>query len=134
MMQNASLMSPEELIAWEKEEVGSPFLRTPPFKKRKGIEFPCKNLFGDFLHVDSVADELGLHDNWLYEGAKYVVWKKKKGRSMVKVTRKRKHQYYKKINRFKKVHGKRVSVEVGKGRLGGLVALNDHEVDDDPQL
>ncbi|GKF99516.1 hypothetical protein Tco_0301207, partial [Tanacetum coccineum] len=67
-MQNAGLMSPEELIAWEKEEVGSPLLRTHPFKKRKGVEFPCKNLFGDFLHVDSVANELGLHDNWLYEG------------------------------------------------------------------
>ncbi|GJY69509.1 hypothetical protein Tco_0472491 [Tanacetum coccineum] len=145
MMQNAGLMSPEELIAWEKEEAGSPF----------------------------VADELGLHDNWLYEGLSLdgpidvggpsmyvdetvvcdshslpdiqkecfansvpldsvganvqVVLKKKKGRSMIKVTRKRKHQYYKKINRFLKVHGKRVSVEVGKGRLGGLVALNDHE-------
>ncbi|GKE52486.1 hypothetical protein Tco_1487642, partial [Tanacetum coccineum] len=92
----------------------------------------------DFLHVDSVAD-----DNWLYEGLSLdalidvggqVVLKKKNGRSMVKVTRKRKHQYYKKINRFIKVHGKRVSVEAGKGRLGGLVALNDHEVDDDPQL
>ncbi|GJY95662.1 hypothetical protein Tco_0512023 [Tanacetum coccineum] len=181
MMQNAGLMSLEELITWEKEEAGSPFLRTPPLKnRRKGIEFPCKNLFGDFLHVDSVADELGLHDNWLYEGLSLdgpidvggpsmyvdetvvcdghslpdiqkecfansvpsdsvganlqVVLKKKKGRSMVKVTRKRKHQYYKKINRFMKVRGKRVSVEAGKGRLGGLVALNDHEVDDDPQL
>ncbi|GJS31435.1 phospholipase-like protein, partial [Tanacetum coccineum] len=128
MMQNAGLMSPEELIAWEKEEAGSPLLRTPPLKRRrKGVEFPCKNLFGDFLHVDSVADELGLHDNWLYEGLSLdgpidvggqvcanlqVVLKKKKGRSMVKVTRKRKHQYYKKINRFRKVRGKRVSVEV----------------------
>ncbi|GJV67307.1 hypothetical protein Tco_1482816 [Tanacetum coccineum] len=151
MMQNAGLMSPEELIAWEKEEAGSPF----------------------------VADELGLHDNWLYEGlsldgpidvggpSMYVdetivcdghslpdiqkeyfsnsvpldsvgvnlqVVLKKKGRSMVKVTRKTKHQYYKKINRFMKVRGKRVSVEAGKGRLGGLVALNDYEVDDDQQL
>nr|GEY17772.1 phospholipase-like protein [Tanacetum cinerariifolium] len=114
-------------------------------RQRMGVEFPCKNLFGDFLHVDNVADELGLHDNQLFEGlnldgpidvrgAKYVVLKKKKGRSMVKVTRKRKHQYYKKINRFRKVYGKRVSVEAGQGRLGGLVALNDHEVDDDPQL
>ncbi|GKB93591.1 hypothetical protein Tco_0979728 [Tanacetum coccineum] len=160
MMQNACLMSPEELISWEKEEAGPPVLRTPQ-QRRKGIEFPCKNLFGDFLHVDSVVDELGMHDNWLYEGLSldgpidvggqkecfansvpldsvganvHVVLKKKNGKSMVKVTRKRKHQYYKKINRFMKVHGKRVSVEVGKGRLGGLVALNDHEVDDDPQL
>ncbi|GJZ69749.1 hypothetical protein Tco_0633299 [Tanacetum coccineum] len=164
MMQNACLMSSEEHIAWEKEEAGSPVLRIPPLKqRRKGIEFPCKNLFGDFLHV---ADALGMHDNWLYEGLSLdgpidvggpsmyvdetvvcdshslpdiqkecfansvpldsvcanvqVVLKKKKGRSMVKVTRKRKYQYYKKINRFLKVHGKRVSVEVGKGRLGGL--------------
>ncbi|GKB49096.1 reverse transcriptase domain-containing protein [Tanacetum coccineum] len=135
MMQNACLMSPEELIAWEKEEAGSPVLRTPPLKqRRKGIEFPCKNLFGDFLHVDSVADELGMHDNWLYEGLSLdgpidvggqvcanvqVVLKKKKGRSMVKVTRKRKHQYYKKINRFMKVCGKRVSVEVDQRVLIG---------------
>nr|GEV43642.1 phospholipase-like protein [Tanacetum cinerariifolium] len=58
-----------------------------------------------------------------------VVLKKKNGRSMVKGTRKRKHQYYKKINKFRKVHGKRVSVKAGKRRLGGLVALNDHEKD-----
>ncbi|GJW93445.1 hypothetical protein Tco_0173117 [Tanacetum coccineum] len=97
---------------------------------------------------ENVADELGMHDNWLYEGLSLdglidvrgpsanlqVVLNKKKGRSMVKVTRKRKHQYYKKINRFTKVHGKRISVEAGKGRMSGLVALNDHEVDDDPQL
>nr|GEW17359.1 phospholipase-like protein [Tanacetum cinerariifolium] len=91
----------------------------------------------------SVANELGLHDNWLYEGLSLdgpidvggqVVLNKKKGRSMIKVTRKRKHHYYKKINRFRKVYGKRVSLEADKGRLGGLVALNDHEVDDDPQL
>ncbi|GKC46089.1 hypothetical protein Tco_1063811 [Tanacetum coccineum] len=68
-MKNAGLMSPEEFIAWGIKEAGSPLLRTPPLEKRtKGIEFPCKNLFGDFLHVDSVADELCLHDNWLYEG------------------------------------------------------------------
>nr|GEX07020.1 phospholipase-like protein [Tanacetum cinerariifolium] len=74
---------------------------------------------------ENVGDELGLHDNWLYEGLSLdgpidvegqVVLKKKKGRSMVKVTRKRKHQYYKKINGFRKVRGKRVSVEAGKGR------------------
>ncbi|GJW53239.1 hypothetical protein Tco_0097324 [Tanacetum coccineum] len=84
MMQNAGLMSLEELIAWGKKEAGSPF----------------------------IADKLGLHDNWLYKGLSLdglidaggqVVLKKKKGRSMVKVTRKRKHQYYKKINRFMKV-------------------------------
>nr|GEW16497.1 phospholipase-like protein [Tanacetum cinerariifolium] len=96
------------------------------------------------LHPLSVSDESGLHDNWLYEGlsldgpidvgGQVVLKKKKNGRSMVKVTRNRKHQYYKKINMFRKVRGKRVSVESGEGRLGGLVALNDHEVDDDPQL
>ncbi|GJU05469.1 hypothetical protein Tco_1121899 [Tanacetum coccineum] len=69
IMQNACLMSLEELITWEKEEAGSPVLRTPLLKqRRKGIKFPCKNLFDDFLHVDSVADKLGLHDNWLYKG------------------------------------------------------------------
>ncbi|GJQ96210.1 hypothetical protein Tco_0007349 [Tanacetum coccineum] len=29
---------------------------------------------------------------------------------------------------------KKGRIEVGKGRLGGLVALNDHEVDGDPQF
>ncbi|GKC56903.1 hypothetical protein Tco_1084501, partial [Tanacetum coccineum] len=81
-----------------------------------------KECFANSVPLDSVGINLQL------------VLKKKKGRSMVKVTRKRKHQYYKKINRFMKIHGKRVSVEAGKGRLGGLVALNDHEVDDDLQL
>nr|GEV13091.1 reverse transcriptase domain-containing protein [Tanacetum cinerariifolium] len=48
----------------EKEEAGSPYLRTPALKpRRKGIEFPCKNMFGKFLHCDSVADEVILHDD-----------------------------------------------------------------------
>nr|GFA21255.1 hypothetical protein [Tanacetum cinerariifolium]GFA25994.1 hypothetical protein [Tanacetum cinerariifolium] len=43
--------------------------KTPPLKpRRKGIEFPCKNLFGDFLHCDEVAEEVVLYDNWKYEG------------------------------------------------------------------
>ncbi|GJV82891.1 hypothetical protein Tco_1522789 [Tanacetum coccineum] len=65
-----SAMSPHELVEWAEQEAGSPYLRTPPIKpRRKGIEFPCKNLFGDFfLHCDSVADEIVLHDNWKYEG------------------------------------------------------------------
>ncbi|GJW14398.1 hypothetical protein Tco_0018531 [Tanacetum coccineum] len=66
---DACSMSPRELVEWEQQEAGSPYLRTPPLKpRRKGIEFPCKNLFGDFLHCDSVADELVLHDDWQYEG------------------------------------------------------------------
>ncbi|GJX00887.1 hypothetical protein Tco_0184800 [Tanacetum coccineum] len=66
---DASAMSPQELVEWAEQEAGSPYLRTPPIKpRRKGIEFPCKNLFGDFLHCDSVADEIVLHDNWKYEG------------------------------------------------------------------
>ncbi|GKB13048.1 hypothetical protein Tco_0846971 [Tanacetum coccineum] len=36
--------------------------------KNSPSEFPCKNLFGDFLHCDSVTDELVLDDNWKYEG------------------------------------------------------------------
>ncbi|GJZ16398.1 hypothetical protein Tco_0552075 [Tanacetum coccineum] len=52
----------------EQQKAGSPYLRTPPLKpRRKGIEFPCKNLFGDYSHCDSVADEVVLHDNWQYE-------------------------------------------------------------------
>ncbi|GJS15574.1 hypothetical protein Tco_0410046 [Tanacetum coccineum] len=66
---DACSMSPYELIEWEQQEAGSPYLRTPHLKpRRKGIEFPCKNLFGDFLHCDSVADELVLDDNWKYKG------------------------------------------------------------------
>nr|GEV79380.1 putative reverse transcriptase domain, ribonuclease H-like domain, aspartic peptidase domain protein [Tanacetum cinerariifolium] len=66
---DACSMSPHELVEWGQQEAGSPYLRTPPLKpRRKGIEFPCKNLFGDFLHCDSVADEVVLYDNWQYEG------------------------------------------------------------------
>ncbi|GJR77411.1 hypothetical protein Tco_0089776 [Tanacetum coccineum] len=66
---DASAMSPHELVEWAEQEAGSPYLRTPSIKpRRKGIEFPCKNLFADFLHCDSVADEIVLHDNWKYEG------------------------------------------------------------------
>ncbi|GKA19850.1 hypothetical protein Tco_0699765 [Tanacetum coccineum] len=135
MMQNAGLMSPEELITWEKEEAGSPFLDGPidvggpsmyvdETVVCDGHSLPDiqKECFANSVPLDSVGANV------------QVVLKKKKGRSMVNVTRKRKHQYYKKINRFMKVRGKRYSVEVGKERLGGLVALNDHEVDDDPQL
>ncbi|GJS89553.1 hypothetical protein Tco_0772189 [Tanacetum coccineum] len=62
-------MSPYELVEWEQQEVGSPYLRIPPLKlRRKGIEFPCKNLFRDFLHCDNVANKLVLDDNWQYEG------------------------------------------------------------------
>ncbi|GJZ67845.1 hypothetical protein Tco_0631085 [Tanacetum coccineum] len=68
-MQDAGSMSPEKLVAWAEEEAGSPYLRTPPLKpRRNGIKFPCKNLFGKFLHCDSVANEFVLHDNWEYEG------------------------------------------------------------------
>ncbi|GJY37148.1 hypothetical protein Tco_0422526 [Tanacetum coccineum] len=53
----------------EQQEAVLPYLRTPPLKpRRKGIEFPCKNLFRDFLHCDSVADGSVLHDDWQYEG------------------------------------------------------------------
>ncbi|GJY75115.1 hypothetical protein Tco_0480231, partial [Tanacetum coccineum] len=66
---DACSMSPHELVEWEQQEAGSPYLRTPSLKpRRKGIEFPCKNLFGDFLHCDNVADEVVLHDNWQYQG------------------------------------------------------------------
>ncbi|GJU01330.1 hypothetical protein Tco_1111668 [Tanacetum coccineum] len=66
---DACSMSPYDLVECAEQEAGSPYLRTPPLKpRRKGIEFPCKNLFGEFLHCDSVVDEVVLHDNWKYEG------------------------------------------------------------------
>ncbi|GJV45134.1 hypothetical protein Tco_1429670 [Tanacetum coccineum] len=65
----ACSMSPQELVEWAEQQAGTPYLRTPPLKpRRKCIEFPCKNLFADFLHCDSVADEVELHDDWKYEG------------------------------------------------------------------
>nr|GEW67803.1 hypothetical protein [Tanacetum cinerariifolium] len=66
---DACSMSHHELVEWEQQEASSPYLRTPPLKpRRKGIEFPCKDLFGDFLHCDSIANEVVLHDNWKYKG------------------------------------------------------------------
>ncbi|GKB17301.1 hypothetical protein Tco_0851224 [Tanacetum coccineum] len=65
----ACSMSPQELVEWVEQQAGTPYLRTPPLKpRRKGIEFPCKNLFGDFLHCNSVDDEFVLNDDWNYEG------------------------------------------------------------------
>nr|GEU63715.1 hypothetical protein [Tanacetum cinerariifolium] len=113
-----------DMLSYKLEYVGRPSMYVDETIVCDGYSLPDiqKECFSNSLPLDSVGANL------------QVVLKKKKGRSMVKVTRKRKHQYYKKINRFRKVHGKRVSVEAGKGRLGSLVALNDHEVDDDPQL
>nr|GEW33717.1 phospholipase-like protein [Tanacetum cinerariifolium] len=38
---DACSMSPHELVEWEQQEAGSPYLRTPHLKpRRKGIEFP----------------------------------------------------------------------------------------------
>ncbi|GJS79160.1 phospholipase-like protein [Tanacetum coccineum] len=121
-IQDAGSMSPEELVAWAEEEADSPYLRTPPLKpRRKGFEVPCKNLLGYFLHCDSVADEFVLHDNWEYEGLSLdgyidvgclvhaVIW-------------------------LRKGRGKRVSVGAKNGRMGSLIALNEHEGDDDPQV
>ncbi|GJR24953.1 phospholipase-like protein [Tanacetum coccineum] len=99
------------------------------------------NLFGEFLHCDSVADEVILHDNWEYEGLildaggnKLPLLLKKKGRSRVNVTRKRTSQYKTKIKRLRKGIGKRVSGGANYGRLGNLIGLNEHEGDDDPQV
>ncbi|GJX81652.1 hypothetical protein Tco_0331133 [Tanacetum coccineum] len=60
----------KEFVEWAEQQAGTPYLRTPPLKpRRKGIEFPCKNLFGYFfLHCDSVAGEFVLNDDWNYEG------------------------------------------------------------------
>ncbi|GKE71011.1 hypothetical protein Tco_1529083 [Tanacetum coccineum] len=136
-MQDAGSMSPKELVAWAEEKSSSPNLRTPSLKpKRKGNEFSYKNLFGEFLHCDSVADEFVLHDNWEYEGLSLHGNKLplllKKGRSRVNVTRKRKCQYKTKINKLRKGRGKRVSVGAKNERMGSLIALNEHEGDHDP--
>nr|GEV66585.1 tryptophan synthase beta chain 1 [Tanacetum cinerariifolium] len=55
-------------------------------------------------------------------------------RSRLNVTRERKCQYKTKINRLRKGRGKRGSVGAKNGRMGSLIALNEHEGDDDPQV
>ncbi|GJS89560.1 hypothetical protein Tco_0772196 [Tanacetum coccineum] len=150
---DACSMSPHELVEWEQQEAGSPYLRTPPLKpRRKGIEFPCKNLFRDFLHCDNVADKLVLDDNWQYEGLavedvgeikeipKYPLdytlplVLKKKCRNKVNVTRKTRCLNSSKTMRLRKGCGKRVAIG-GHGRgLGRLIGLNVIAVDDDPHV
>ncbi|GJR91385.1 integrase, catalytic region, zinc finger, CCHC-type containing protein [Tanacetum coccineum] len=183
-----SAMSPHELVEWAEQEAGSPYLRTPPIKpRRKGIEFPCKNLFGDFfLHCDSVADEIVLHDNWKYEGLSLdghidvggpTTWcdlvhecvvengdslpimdkecfsnnvvlddvvhanrksmpllLMKKGRNKVSVTRKSRCLNNSKTFRLRKGFGKRVACGANTRRLGGLIGLNVHVVDEVSQV
>ncbi|GJV79429.1 hypothetical protein Tco_1515299 [Tanacetum coccineum] len=184
---DASAMSPHELVEWAEQEAGSPYLRTPPIKpRRKGIEFPCKNLFGDFLHCDSVADEIVLHDNWKYEGLSLdghidvggpTTWcdlvhecvvengdslpimdkecfsnnvvlddvvpanrksmpllLMKKGRNKVSVTRKSRCLNNSKTFRLRKGFGKRVACGANTRRLGGLIGLNVHVVDEVSQV
>ncbi|GJV48152.1 tryptophan synthase beta chain 1 [Tanacetum coccineum] len=58
----------------------------------------------------------------------------KKGRSRVNVTRKRKCHYKTKINKLRKGRGKRVSVGAKNERMGSLIALNEHEGDDNLQV
>ncbi|GJT67176.1 hypothetical protein Tco_1018656 [Tanacetum coccineum] len=145
---DAYSMSPHELVKWEQQEAGSPYLRTPPLKpRRKSIEFPCKNLFGDYLHCDNVADELVLDDNWQYEGlaiddvgvADALAYTlplvlKKKCRNNVNVTRKIRFLNNSKRMRLRKGCGKRVAIR-GHGRgLERLIGLNVDAVDDDPQV
>nr|GEU46936.1 phospholipase-like protein [Tanacetum cinerariifolium] len=63
-----ALMKFDESRSWEKEQLVSPLLRTPPLKKRrKVIAFQGKNLYADFLHADCVDDHFDVLDNWSYE-------------------------------------------------------------------
>nr|GEV14153.1 hypothetical protein [Tanacetum cinerariifolium] len=149
MKLDACNMSPHELVKWEQQEAGSPYLRTPLLKpRRKGIEFPCKNLFGDFLHCDCVAYEVVLHDNWQYEGLDldgYIdvgsfvtdtlaytlpLVLKKKCKNKVNVTRKTRWLNNLKTMRLRKGCGKRVACGANNQRLGSFIGLNVHAVND----
>nr|GEX95052.1 hypothetical protein [Tanacetum cinerariifolium] len=127
-MRDAGSMSLEELVAWVEEEAGSPYLRTTPIKpRRKGIEFPCKNLFGKFLHCDSVADEVVLHDNWEYEGLSLDGYMDV--RDLVHTVS------WTKIMMLRNGIRKRVAGGANYERLGSLIGLNEHEGEgDDPQV
>ncbi|GKA49670.1 hypothetical protein Tco_0742743, partial [Tanacetum coccineum] len=170
---DASAMSPHELFEWAEQEAGSPYLRTPPIKpRRKGIEFPCKNLFADFLHCDSVADEIVLHDNWKYEGLSLdghidvegpttwcdlvhecvvenghslpimdkecftnnvvlddVVHANRKSMPLLLMKKGRNNNF-----RLRRGCGKRVACGANTRRLGGLMGLNVHVVDEVSQV
>ncbi|GKB16645.1 hypothetical protein Tco_0850568, partial [Tanacetum coccineum] len=150
-MQDAGFMSPEELVVWSEEEASSPYLRTPPLKPRQ------KGPKSRWLHRcwvgSSTCSDL-VHESVVYDGPSLPHIEKecfandvpldaagtklslllKKGRSRVNVTRKRKCQYKTKINRLRKGSGKIVSVGAKNGRMGSLIALNEHEGDDDPQV
>ncbi|GJS13066.1 hypothetical protein Tco_0407538 [Tanacetum coccineum] len=158
---DACFMSPHELVECEQQEAGSPYLRTPPLNpRRKGIEFPCKNLFRDFLHCDSVADEVVLHDNWQYKGlaldgyidvggsGKHCDLEHENvvdnGHSLLNMDKEIFSNNFvleltrclnnSKTMRLRKGHGKRVACGANNRRLGSFIVLNVHAVDDDPHV
>ncbi|GJU35208.1 hypothetical protein Tco_1183562 [Tanacetum coccineum] len=65
---DASSMTFDEFVSWEKEESLSPLLRIPHLKpRRKGIEFQGKSLYVEFFHADCVDDHFDPLDYWSYE-------------------------------------------------------------------
>ncbi|GKA74481.1 hypothetical protein Tco_0780783 [Tanacetum coccineum] len=145
-------MSPHELLEWEEQEAGSPYLRTPPLKpRRKGLA--VDDVGGSSIHIDLVHENIVYNDLSLPSMDKerfsnnvvlddvvtdtlaytlpFVL--KKKCRNKVNVTRKTRCLKNSKTMRLRKGCGKRVAIG-GHGRgLGRLIGLNVAAVDDDPQ-
>ncbi|GJX54967.1 hypothetical protein Tco_0284864 [Tanacetum coccineum] len=144
---DACSMSPHELVEWEQQEAGSPYLRTPYLKpRRKGIEFPydvggsskhCDLLHENVVYCDGHSlpnmDKERFSNNVVLDDVvtETLVYTlplvlKKKCRNKVNLTRK--------TRRLRKGCGKRVTIG-GYGRgLGRLIGLNVDAVDDDPQV
>ncbi|GJT78233.1 hypothetical protein Tco_1044958 [Tanacetum coccineum] len=78
-----------------------------------------------------VADVFVLHDNWEYEGLSLDGYIDVGGSSTCSDLAR---QYKTKINKLSKGRGKRVLVGAKNRRMGSLIALNEHEGDDDLQV
>ncbi|GJT07661.1 hypothetical protein Tco_0842123 [Tanacetum coccineum] len=152
-MRDVGSMSPEELVAWAKEEVGSPVANEVVLHDNWEYEGPSLDGYIDVRGSSTCCDLV--HESVVYDGpslphmekeclandivldaigTKFPLLLKKKGRSRVNVTRKRTCLYRTKIKRLRKCLGKRVSGRAHYGRLGSLIGLNEHEGDDDPQV
>ncbi|GJY38327.1 hypothetical protein Tco_0424691 [Tanacetum coccineum] len=152
---DACSMSPHELVEWEQQEAGSPYLRTPPLKpRRKGLALDGYiNVGGSSKHYDLVHENVVDNGHSLLNMDKerfsnnvvlddvvtdtltytLLLVLKKKCRNKVNVTRKTRCLNNSKTMRLRKGLGKRVACGANNQRLGSLIGLNVHAVDDDLQ-
>ncbi|GJV31337.1 hypothetical protein Tco_1391737 [Tanacetum coccineum] len=153
---DACFMSHHELIEWEQQEASSPYLRTPPLKpRRKGlaidgyIDVGRSSKHCDLVHENVVDNGHSLPnmdkeifsnnvvlDDVVTDTLAYTLplVLKKKCRNKVNVTRKTRCLNNSKTMRLRKGLGKRVACGANNRRLGSLIGLNVHAVDDDPQV